>query len=565
MVDGRWQPIESRDSSRSPHQPSSTMSSISCPSTGVTAPSSSRRTTRPPTKSRVDFWCRSSPTKPRCASEARSWPGFPTAASARWPPRVFSTKASTCPRPTSPSSCPAAARFASTFNASAAFSGRNRTSARCSTSSSLLARPKLSPVRGGASTVLTADHVLARRRGAELVIRPLAAPERAEAALLAAQLIPVFQEGLGRSREEIETELGSIEVPVRQQRLKDGLVKLLEDRCGWGADDRIDPARARREVFLKAAQVRAALADGEPFDRASVLASVAESLAVDADALERALYADLRAANVLSEFDAPSAPALVEAYDRGQVQAVLLRAVSVNVTVQRASAAAARSLFRRLKFLGLLYTVERAEDGYRLIIDGPLSLFQSVTKYGHRIAQLMPLLEAVGAFTLEAELRWGKERVPLTFRTRGVEQAEPRRAPTARDELTLSDDLAELVRAFRALETGFRVSPGRVVLDLPGTGLCVPDLVFVRGKETIYFEALGYWSREAVFRRVDLVERGLAEKSLFAVSGRLRVSEEVIADDAPAALYVYKGAMKARAIADRLERLASRASVDRRD
>jgi predicted nuclease of restriction endonuclease-like RecB superfamily len=93
----------------------------------------------------------------------------------------------------------------------------------------------------------------------------------------------------------------------------------------------------------------------------------------------------------------------------------------------------------------------------------------------------------------------------------------------------------------------------------------VPDLVFVRGKETIYFEALGSWSREAVFRRVDLVERGLAEKILFAVSARLRVSEEVIADDAAAALYVYKATMKARAIADRLERLASRASVRRKD
>jgi predicted nuclease of restriction endonuclease-like RecB superfamily len=415
--------------------------------------------------------------------------------------------------------------------------------------------------------VLTADHVLARRRGAELVIRPLAAAERVEAAHLAAQLVPIFQEGVGRSREEIEGELGSIEVSARHQRLKDGLVKLLEDRCdwgaghGWGAGQRIDPAQARREVFLMAAQVRAALGDGEPFDRSSVLARVAEGLAVDADALERALYADLRGANVLSKFDAPSPLALVDAYDRGQVQAVLLRAVRVKVEMRCASAVAARSLFRRLKFLGLLYTMERAEDGYRLVIDGPLSLFQSVTKYGHRIAQLVPLLEPLGAFTLEADLRWGKERVPLTFRTRGVDSREPRRAPPAADELTLSDDLAELVRAFRALETGFRVSPSRVVLDLPGTGLCVPDLVFVRGKETIYFEALGYWSREAVFRRVDLVEKGLAEKILFAASGRLRVSEEVIADDAPAALYVYKGTMKARAVADRLERLASRASV----
>jgi hypothetical protein len=43
---------------------------------------------------------------------------------------------------------------------------------------------------------------------------------------------------------------------------------------------------------------------------------------------------------------------------------------------------------------------------------------------------------------------------------------------------------------------------------------------------------------------------------LFAVSSRLRVSEELLDEHASSALYVYKGTMSARAIAERLERLA---------
>jgi len=101
-----------------------------------------------------------------------------------------------------------------------------------------------------------------------------------------------------------------------------------------------------------------------------------------------------------------------------------------------------------------------------------------------------------------------------------------------------------------------------VVLDLPGTGLCVPDLVFSRRRQKIYFEVLGFWSREAVFRRVDLVRRGLSEKILFAVSSRLRVSEEVLDEDDSGALYVYKGAMSARAVAERLESLARGGGVE---
>jgi hypothetical protein len=57
---------------------------------------------------------------------------------------------------------------------------------------------------------------------------------------------------------------------------------------------------------------------------------------------------------------------------------------------------------------------------------------------------------------------------------------------------------------------------------------------------------------------VELVEAGLPERILFAVSSRLRVSEGVLDGDLPGALYVYKAKMSARAVADRLERLAGR-------
>ncbi len=76
--------------------------------------------------------------------------------------------------------------------------------------------------------------------------------------------------------------------------------------------------------------------------------------------------------------------------------------------------------------------------------------------------------------------------------------------------------------------------------------------------ETIYLEVMGYWSRAAVWRRVELVQAGLGERILFAVSSRLRVSEEVLEGDLPGALYVYKGAMSARVIAERLEILTLR-------
>jgi hypothetical protein len=180
-----------------------------------------------------------------------------------------------------------------------------------------------------------------------------------------------------------------------------------------------------------------------------------------------------------------------------------------------------------------------------------LSLFDAVTKYGQKMAMVMPVLEACPRWTLEADIRWGKTRTPLTFRASGGQAG---RAPV---DPPLPDAIAELWRRFSDLGTGWTARPNERVLELPGVGLCIPDLVFTRSGEEVFFEALGFWSREAVFRRVDLVQRGIGYKMLFAVSSRLRVSQELLDEDASSALYVYKGTMSARSIAQHLDRLAA--------
>ena len=403
--------------------------------------------------------------------------------------------------------------------------------------------------------MLTADLVSARRRGKELVLSKLDPAARARAAALAAELLRLFRDHVGRSRDDVEAAVAGVEVLPREVRIKDGILKLLDDRATWGIPGNLDPEEVRRDVFLRATAMRAALVPGQRFDRTVVLGAVAATRTVEPSVIEQTLYADLRGAAVLAGLEPISAIALVEVYERGQAQAVLLRAVRIQVGVECASPGAARALFRRLKFLGLLHTIAPAEKGYTIVIDGPLSLFDAVTKYGQKMALVLPVLEECQRWTLEADIRWGKMRAPLVFRASGGSPGGVTTDPP------LPDAVSELLRRFAELDTGWTARESDRVLDLPGVGLAIPDLVFLRGGDKIFFEVLGFWSRDAVFRRVDLVERGLGHKMLFAVSSRLRVSEEVLDEHASSALYVYKGAMSARAIAERLDRLAARGTA----
>jgi len=285
-----------------------------------------------------------------------------------------------------------------------------------------------------------------------------------------------------------------------------------------------------------------------------VLGAAAEARSLTVPEVEQALYADLKGEQTLQSIGALGAEALVDRYDRGQVQAVLLRAVRVRCDVTCREPAAYRQLFRELKFRRLLYKIEeRPAGGYHLEIDGPFSLFESVTKYGLELALVLPALEACDTLSLVAEVRWGKDRKPLTFRyAHATRKDDGDDAPSAP---RLRDDVATLLEAFAELDTPWEVKPSTDILDLPGIGVCVPDLVFSRGKQRVHFEALGFWSRDAVWKRVEMAESGLRTKVLFAVSSRLRVSESVLDDSESASLYVYKGVMSARAVERKLDEL----------
>ncbi|MBV9946816.1 MAG: DUF790 family protein [Myxococcales bacterium] len=393
----------------------------------------------------------------------------------------------------------------------------------------------------------------ARVRGGELRLVAFDGQARARACALAGGLIETAVAQVGHTREELEGALSALDVGPRDHRLRDGLAKLIEDRCRFDAGDAEGPEAMRREVFTRASAVRASLEAGHRFDRGAVLAEIGARHGTTSDAVERALFADLRGAHVLVAFDAPTADALVAEYEHAQAQAVLLRAVKVTADVRCATAGAMRAFFRRLKFLRLLHTIEKTEGGHRVVIDGPFSLFESATKYGLQLALLLPALEQCDAWRLEADVRWGKERLPLVFRLAGEA-----RAPV--DSPGLPDEVETLRRQFAALGTPWRASANGEVLELPGVGVSIPDLVFERPyygpvRDRVFLEVMGYWSRAAVWRRVELVQAGLPHRILFAVSARLRVSEEVLEGEPAGALYVYKQTMNARAIAERIDRL----------
>lgn len=402
--------------------------------------------------------------------------------------------------------------------------------------------------------MLTADLVRARVKNGALALSPLKGKTKARAIEIAeAYLAAAAQPDI--RRHELDAAFASVATGARERKLADGLKKLVLDRCEMQMEASIDPIELRRELFQRAATARQALEVGDSFDRAALLREVGAAHGLDEAGVESMLFADLRQEQRVVSFQSTNAEQLVGSYELAQEQAVLLKAEYVEVDLYASQPATYRYIFRKLKFLRLLHTIERIEGGYRVRIDGPYSLFSAVTKYGLQLALLLPALRACDRYELRSSLRWGRDRRRLSFDLAGGAGT-----PADDEAPPLPDEVATLLKRMHDRQGRWEVRPSAEILSLPGVGEIVPDLVCIDAERgvRIHLEVLGFWSREAVFRRIELVEQGLEQPLLFALPKRLRVREEIADEELPMALYVYKHSMSASAIETRLDALAER-------
>ncbi len=396
--------------------------------------------------------------------------------------------------------------------------------------------------------MLTPAHARVRRKGMELTTLPLKGKELSRAHQVAEAVLDAAEGMQGRRRGELMDALNELSGPARERKLLEGLKKLLLDQIRFEEPDAARATELRRSLFERAAEQRRA---GQLFDRETILRRVADERGEPVEALEEQMFADLQSEQRIAAIASFRPPELVERYELQSAQAVLLRATRVVATVRGSSPEAYRQLFRSLKFRRLLHRIERVDEGYRVVIDGPFSIFESVTRYGLALCLALPALRACGRLSLVADVRWGRSRDPLTFRydwDGGGSGTEP----------PMPDDTSRLLSALSAGKHGFRATPCDEILDLPGVGTIAPDLVLVNDKrgQRVYLEILGYWSRDAVWKRIEIARSGLPQKIVFAVRERLRVSEAMLDDIDSAALYTYKNTPSAAALMRKVKQVA---------
>ncbi len=229
-----------------------------------------------------------------------------------------------------------------------------------------------------------------------------------------------------------------------------------------------------------------------------------------------------------------------------------LKAVKVTLTFKPTSAVELRRFFHLLKFRGLLFRVEaRSGEEIRLSLDGPVSLFNQTSRYGLKLATLIPRLTQFGTGVAQAELSWGSHRKRVMYEHAFTLQRRKGKAA----KVPLNEILDKLIKGWKD-DAGWTVEvvTGHLI-ETAGQAL-VPDLkcTHTASRKVVYVELMGFWSRDAVWQRVELVKH-LKTPFVFLVSERLRVSEKVLEPSANGALFVFKGVINRKRLLAQLDDL----------
>lgn len=412
--------------------------------------------------------------------------------------------------------------------------------------------------------MLRGEHVMARLQGGRLVPHRLS-PEDGRVREVAGTLCGLYAAHEGGARRRLEEELAATEEelgprldPRRGFKVVRALAKLLEERAAWVSPTESDPYTMRTRIFELAAALPEPPASepgllGSP-TREDLLSRVAEETGQGDPAA--VMYADRRGAQLLGEFDEPSPEELVDRYNTAQVQAVLYSAR--DLTVELGRGADARLVFRYVKLLGLIFDLEETDSGYRLRLDGPLSLFGSTRKYGLRLAKFLPGLLLTAPWRLRASVEWKGRETELRLDSESCGLGSHYR--DARDAGEEDGVREAFVKAWeRAKDTGgWELEEGPGVLPFPEkrTAL-VPDFTLrhTGTGERAHLEILGFWSERQLVERVALLResRKRGDRVLIAASQNLGTSPDTLSEAAGGEVVSFKNRLDPRAVLAGLE------------
>jgi len=357
---------------------------------------------------------------------------------------------------------------------------------------------------------------LLRSRISKGVIRPTMVPIDAENLKLAEGLVRTFESNLDMKKGRLLKKIKEIEQEIGEYKLVRGLATILERRCTFELEKPLNPGELRLRVFEQASNQKVLSRDA----RQALLQEVGIKVGLSPEDLERALWSDIEEELILRKFEGISPDNLLKRYNLSLVQTLILRSLRLSFTTSGNWS----KIFRLIKFLSLIYSVEREDGQIWVSVDGPVSLFKMTDKYGSSLAKLIPSIVRTDSWTIKAEVMQKSTRKTYNFSLESETSRESLGGELAHQPLEFDSSVeADFSRRFNSYDSGWELKREPEPLPTEKT-VIIPDFSFEKHGIKIYLEIVGFWTPDYLERKLEKLSKLKDVDIIVAVDEKLACS-----------------------------------------
>ena len=343
---------------------------------------------------------------------------------------------------------------------------------------------------------------------------------------IASDLIEIYTMHLGKAKGELAQALANYEVDGTDYHVIRGLARLLEDLSEFTIQSPIEPEVLREKIFACSKVQHPIVTQANLLHRrthSTALAKLADNLGISTDDLLRSMYADLEENRILTTLEPPTPLWLLNRYNVALAQAMLYRASEMTIRIYPNTPTKYQLVFKFIKFFKLMHAISGGHaDGYRLVLNGPASMFRLSQKYGIRMALFLPALLHCDRWWMDATIIM-RGNNPYRFElTDELGLQSHYRSPDEYD----SELERSFANQFESIPTEWRLERETDLIDLKET-VMIPDFSFSHpdGRRAL-MEIVGFWTPEYLRRKLWKLKRAGKRNLIVAVSDRLNCSVE---------------------------------------
>lgn len=319
-------------------------------------------------------------------------------------------------------------------------------------------------------------------------------------------------------------------------------------------NQRLDSVLIRRALFEESAKTGFALTE---LERESIIEQVAVKMGTKASYIKLNLWNDLDENAILTDFERISPEELLKWYNLSSMQTLLFNCTKLAFSVRGGTNW--KRVLRNLKKLRLMYELQRdTENGQRgqnvghgnsiteanneklvCIVDGPLSIFKMTDRYGTSIAKLLPSIILADEWNVHAWIirKTFSGRKIFEFKIsssdlhgqllpsyylgynsaddlsvrKGSINSRTAMKPSQFDSI-VEEKFAKKFEQSTAIDWKLAREPDPIVLS-DGTAF-IPDFVFEKYGRKVYFEIVGFWTKQYLERKARKLADAFSKEHL---------------------------------------------------